>query len=141
MSERELFGPEQVAVFEASGGTEGATLRGKPIVVVTTTGARSGEERKIPVMRVEHDGRYAVVASVGGAPHHPQWFHNLVAHPRVQLQDGPVRRAYDAREVTGAERDDWWRRSVEVWPDYAGYQTKTSRVIPVFVLEPVTDEG
>jgi deazaflavin-dependent oxidoreductase (nitroreductase family) len=139
MSAPELFGPEQVAVFEASDGAEGNTLRGRPIIVLTMTGARSGQERKIPLMRVEHDGRYAVVASRGGAPQHPQWFHNLVAHPRVQLQDGADRRSYDAREVTGAERDEWWRRSVEAWPDYAVYQTRTSRVIPVLVLEPVPD--
>ncbi|WP_159810802.1 nitroreductase family deazaflavin-dependent oxidoreductase [Cellulomonas citrea] len=141
MSQPQLFGDEQVAAFEASGGLEANTLRGVPIIVLTTTGARSGAERKVALMRVEHDGRYAVVASRGGSPEHPAWYHNLVAHPRVQLQDGPVRRTYDVRELAGAEREDWWARSVEVWPDYATYQTKTDRVIPVLVLEPVADEG
>ena len=111
-------------------------MRGKPIVVVTTTGAKSGQPRLVPVMRVEHDGSYAVVASKGGAPRHPVWYHNLVAHPRVQLQDGPTKRDYVAREASGAEREEWWARAVEAWPDYAAYQTRTERLIPVFVLDP-----
>jgi F420H(2)-dependent quinone reductase len=127
---------EQVELIESSGGTEGTTMRGMPVVVVTMLGQRSGKVRKIPVMRVEHDGTYAVVASLGGAPKHPVWYHNLLAHPLVELQDGPARADYTVREVEGAERDLWWARSVEAYPDYADYQTKTDRVIPVLVLEP-----
>ena len=93
--------------------------------------------RKTPLMRVEHDGEYAVVASLGGAPRHPVWYYNLTANPHVELQDGPVRKDYEAREVRGAERDTWWERAVAAYPDYADYQTKTSRTIPVFVLTPV----
>jgi len=128
---------DQVELIESSGGTEGTTMRGMPVVVVTMLGARSGKVRKIPVMRVEHDGAYAVVASLGGAPKHPVWYHNLLAHPLVELQDGPAKADYTVREVSGAERDLWWARSVEAYPDYADYQTRTSRVIPVLVLEPV----
>jgi deazaflavin-dependent oxidoreductase (nitroreductase family) len=127
---------DQVAAYEASGGTEATTLRGVPVVVVTSVGARSGKLRKNPVMRVEHEGRYALVASKGGAPAHPTWYHNLMAHPRVDLQDGPDRREYTVRLVEGPERDEWWERAVAVWPAYADYQTKTDRVIPVFVAEP-----
>ena len=127
---------EQVALYESSNGTEGTTLRGQPVIVLTSIGARSGKVRKTPLMRVEHNGEYAVVASMGGAPAHPVWYHNLVANPQVELQDGAVKRDYTAREVTGAERATWWERAVQVWPDYADYQTKTSREIPVFVLTP-----
>jgi deazaflavin-dependent oxidoreductase (nitroreductase family) len=127
----------QAEVFEASGGTEMNTLRGVPIIVLTTLGARSGALRKTALMRVEHDGRYAVVASKGGAPDEPRWAANMRRQPLVELQDGAVKRDYLARELEGAERDEWWRRSVEVWPDYAQYQTKTDRLIAVFVLEPV----
>jgi len=126
----------QVELYESSGGTRGTTMRGMPVVIVTMRGAKTGHVRKVPVMRVEHDGDYAVVASMGGAPEHPKWFHNLLAHPDVELQDGPDRRAYTARMVSGEERDLWWERSVAAYPDYADYQTKTSREIPVFVLEP-----
>ncbi len=130
---------EQVELFESSGGTKGATLSdtGIPIVVVTNLGATSGKVRKTPVMRVEHDGRYAMIASQGGAPTHPKWYHNLVAHPEVELQDGPVKREMIAREVSGDERAQWWERAVAVYPPYAEYQEKTTRQIPVFVLEPV----
>jgi deazaflavin-dependent oxidoreductase (nitroreductase family) len=128
---------DQVAQYESSGGTEGTTLRGKPVIVLTTLGAQSGKVRKIPLMRVEHDGDYAVVASMGGAPKHPVWYHNLVANPQVELQDGPAKHDYVAREVSGSERDAWWERSVAAWPDYADYQKKTDREIPVFVLERV----
>ena len=128
---------QQVELYESSGGTQGTTLRDRPVVVLWTLGARSGKIRKTPLMRVEHDGQYAVVASLGGAPQHPVWYHNLVEHPLVELQDGPVRQDYTAREVTGEERDLWWQRAVEAWPDYAAYQQKTERVIPVFVLTPV----
>lgn len=126
----------QAERYEATDGREANTLRGVPIIVLTSVGARTGSLRKTPLMRVEHDGRYAVVASRGGAPTHPVWYHNLVAHPRVELQDGAVRREYDARELTGAERAEWWARAVAVWPDYDQYQARTERVIPVFVLEP-----
>jgi F420H(2)-dependent quinone reductase len=127
---------EQVDKYENSGGTEGTTLRGKPVIILTTRGARTGNIRKTPLMRVEHDGRYAVVASLGGAPKHPVWYHNIVANPRVELQDGPVKREYTAREVTGDEKAEWWDHAVEAWPDYAEYQKKTDREIPVFVLDP-----
>ena len=126
---------KQAETYEASGGTEATTLRGLPVVVLTTVGARTGKLRKTPLMRVEHDGTYAVVASRGGAPKHPVWYHNLKAHPAVELQDGPVKQDLRAREVTGEERAIWWARAVEAFPDYADYQTKTDRQIPVFVLE------
>jgi deazaflavin-dependent oxidoreductase (nitroreductase family) len=130
------FVSDQVALYEGSGGTEGTTLEDVPVIVLTTLGAKSGKIRKTPLMRVEHQGAYAVVASQGGAPKHPTWYHNVVAHPLVELQDGPARQDMTARRVEGAERELWWSRAVEVWPDYAEYQTKTDRVIPVFVLEP-----
>lgn len=132
----DTFVSNQVALYESSGGTEGTTLQDVPVIVLTSLGARSGKIRKTPLMRVEHQGSYAVVASQGGAPKHPTWYHNLVAHPQVELQDGPVRQDMTARRVEGAERELWWSRAVEVWPDYADYQTRTERVIPVFVLEP-----
>jgi deazaflavin-dependent oxidoreductase (nitroreductase family) len=130
---------DQVELYESSGGTEGTTLgdSGLPVVIVTSLGATSGKIRKNPVMRVEHDGRYAVVASKGGAPEHPVWYYNLLAHPEVELQDGPVRQDMVARELSGEERAQWWDRSVAAYPPYAEYQEKTSRQIPVFVLEPV----
>ncbi|HEY0359055.1 MAG TPA: nitroreductase family deazaflavin-dependent oxidoreductase [Mycobacteriales bacterium] len=127
---------DQVEKYEGSGGTEGTTLRGLPVVLLTTIGAKSGKVRKSPLMRVEHDGRYAVVASQGGAPKHPTWYHNLVAHPHVRLQDGPVVRELTARELTGDEKAEWWDRAVAAFPDYADYQRKTDRQIPVFLLEP-----
>ncbi|MFH8683505.1 nitroreductase family deazaflavin-dependent oxidoreductase [Streptomyces lydicus] len=127
---------EQVERYESSGGTEGTTMRGLPVIVLTTRGAKSGKLRKSPLMRVEHEGKYAAVASLGGAPQHPVWYHNVVADPRVELQDGPVRQDMTAREVTGEEKAWWWARAVEAFPDYADYQEKTERVIPVFVLEP-----
>jgi deazaflavin-dependent oxidoreductase (nitroreductase family) len=129
---------DQVELYENSGGTQGTTLPGTglPVVIVTNTGARSGKIRKTPVMRVEHDGAYAAVASQGGAPTHPYWYYNLVANPRVTLQDGAMKREMVAREVSGPERDAWWERAVAAYPPYAEYQEKTSRIIPVFVLEP-----
>lgn len=127
---------EQAERFEASGGTEANTLQGVPIVVVTSMGVRSGALRKTALMRVEHGGSYAAVASKGGSPDEPAWAANLRAHPLVELQDGADRRDYRVRELEGAERDDWWQRAVEVWPDYAEYQTKTDRLIAVFLLEP-----
>jgi F420H(2)-dependent quinone reductase len=129
---------DQVERYESSGGTEGTTLGGKPVIILTTLGAKSGKIRKTPLMRVEHDGRYAVIASLGGAPQHPVWYHNIVAHPTVELQDGPDKYELVAREVTGDEKAFWWDRAVEAWPDYAVYQTKTDRQIPVFVLEPAS---
>jgi deazaflavin-dependent oxidoreductase (nitroreductase family) len=102
-------------------------------------GAKTGKLRKTPLMRVEHDGEYAVVASRGGAPTHPVWYHNLVANPHVELQDRPVRKDYVAREVTGEERAMWWKRATATWPPYDEYQTKTRRTIPVFVLTPVAE--
>lgn len=130
---------EQVELYESSGGTEGTTLldTGMPVIILTTRGAKSGKIRKTPLMRVEHEGRYAVVASLGGAPKHPVWYHNVLSDPHVELQDGPVRQDMTAREVTGDEKDVWWERAVAAYPPYADYQKKTERVIPVFVLEPV----
>ncbi len=113
--------------------------RGRPVIVVTLVGARTGKLRKTVLMRVEHDNVYAVVASLGGAPKHPVWYHNLKANPLVELQDGPTRRDYSAREVDGDEKIVWWARAVETWPAYARYQKKTARQIPVFVLEPTGD--
>jgi deazaflavin-dependent oxidoreductase (nitroreductase family) len=129
---------EQVELYESSGGTEGTTLldSGMPVVVLTTLGAKSGKIRKTPLMRVEHEGRYAVVASQGGAPKHPVWYHNLKSHPVAELQDGPVKQEVSAREVTGDEKAEWWRRAVAAYPPYADYQERTDREIPVFVLEP-----
>ncbi|WP_125776273.1 nitroreductase family deazaflavin-dependent oxidoreductase [Antribacter gilvus] len=126
---------KQVELYESSGGTKGLTLMGKPCVILTTLGVKSGKVRKVPLMRVEHDGDYAVVASLGGAPKHPVWYHNVKAHPEVELQDGPEKHDYVAREVTGEEKAAWWERAVEAWPDYARYQERTDREIPVFVLE------
>ena len=123
----------QAERYEATNGLEAGDLRGRPIVVLTSVGARTGKLRKTALMRVEHDGLYAVVASLGGAPRHPVWYYNLKAHPRVELQDGPMKRDYAAREVSGDEKALWWARAVEAWPDYARYQGKTARQIPVFV--------
>ncbi|MES5817521.1 nitroreductase family deazaflavin-dependent oxidoreductase [Streptomyces sp. RG80] len=129
---------DQVELYESSGGTEGNTLMdtGMPVILLTTRGVRSGKIRKTPLMRVEHEGRYAAVASLGGAPKHPVWYHNVKADPRVELQDGPQKRDMTAREVTGEEKAAWWERAVAAYPPYAEYQEKTDRVIPVFVLEP-----
>jgi F420H(2)-dependent quinone reductase len=128
---------EQVELIESSGGTQGTTMRGMPVVLLTTRGAKSGKVRKSPLMRVEHDGTYAVVASLGGNPKHPVWYHNVMADPHVELQDGTVRQDMIAREVTGEEKALWWGRAVEAFPDYADYQRKTDREIPVIVLTPV----
>jgi len=127
----------QVERYEASNGQEANDLRGRPIIVLTSLGAKTGKLRKTPLMRVEHDGLYAVVASQGGAPKHPVWYFNLKANPHVELQDGRTRRDYLARELSGDEKAVWWERAVETWPDYAKYQLRTTRQIPVFVLEPV----
>lgn len=131
----------QAERFEASGGAEANDLRGVPIIVLTTVGSRTGALRKTALMRVEHEGRYAVVASKGGAPDEPAWAGNMRANPHVELQDGDDKRDYTAHETTGAERDEWWRRAVAVWPDYAEYQTRTARVIAVFALDPRDELG
>jgi deazaflavin-dependent oxidoreductase (nitroreductase family) len=133
---------EQVEQFEASGGTEATTLRdtGLPIIVITNLGAKSGKVRKTPLMRVEHEGKYAAVASQGGAPTHPLWYYNFLAHPEVVLQDGPKATEMVARELAGAEKAEWWERAVAAFPPYAEYQAKTTRQIPVFVLEPVSGD-
>jgi F420H(2)-dependent quinone reductase len=127
----------QAERYEASGGVEATTLRdtGLPIIVLTTVGAKSGKLRKTALMRVEHDGVYAVVASLGGAPQHPQWYFNIVANPLVELQDGPAKHDYVAREITGDEKALWWERSVAAYPPYEAYQRKTDRQIPIFLLE------
>jgi deazaflavin-dependent oxidoreductase (nitroreductase family) len=127
---------DQVDLYESSGGLEGTTLRDLPVVIVTNRGVKTGKLHKTPVMRVEHEGRYAVVASKGGAPSHPVWYNNLVANPDTELQDGPVKTDMTARLVTGAEKATWWERAVAAYPDYAAYQKRTTREIPVFVLEP-----
>jgi deazaflavin-dependent oxidoreductase (nitroreductase family) len=120
-----------------SGDTEGTDMKGKPLILLTTIGAKTGKVRKTPLMRVEHDGEYAIVASLGGAPKNPVWYYNVKTHPRVELQDGPVIKDYEAHEVFGDEKAAWWDRAVQAWPDYAEYQTKTDRQIPVFVLTPI----
>jgi F420H(2)-dependent quinone reductase len=127
---------DQTEKILATGTTEGVQVFDRPIVLVTIRGAKSGKLRYTPLMRVEHDGRYALVASKGGAPEHPLWYHNLTANPHVELQDGTVTKEYDARELSGDERAEWWERSVAAYPPYAEYQEKTDRQIPVFVLEP-----
>ncbi len=131
---------QQVELYEKSGGSEGTTMRGMPVIVLTSVGAKTGKLRKTPLMRVEHDGEYAVVASLGGAPANPVWYYNLKQNAHVELQDGPVKRDYRAREVTGEEKAEWWKRAVAAFPDYADYQTKTIRQIPVFVLTAITSE-
>ncbi|MEU9383983.1 nitroreductase family deazaflavin-dependent oxidoreductase [Streptomyces sp. NPDC048279] len=129
---------EQVELYESSGGTKGTTLMdtGMPVILLTTMGVKSGKIRKTPLMRVEHGGKYAVVASQGGAPKNPVWYYNVKSQPLVELQDGPVKQDMTAREITGAEKAEWWERAVAAYPPYADYQKKTDREIPVFVLEP-----
>jgi deazaflavin-dependent oxidoreductase (nitroreductase family) len=127
----------QVEEIEGSGGKEGLGLfdTDMPVVIVTSVGNKTGKLRKNPVMRVEHDGKYAIIASVGGAPKHPVWYYNLVSNPNIELQDGPEKWDMVVREVTGDEKAEWWARAVAVYPDYAAYQAATERVIPVFVAE------
>jgi F420H(2)-dependent quinone reductase len=127
---------DQTEKILANGTTEGVLVMDRPIVLLTIRGAKSGKLRYTPLMRVEHDGAYAAVASKGGAPEHPVWYHNLVANPHIELQDGTVTKDYEARIVDGDERAAWWERSVAAYPEYANYQTKTDRQIPIFVLEP-----
>ena len=131
---------KQAELYENSGGTEGTSLNGMPVIVVTSVGAKSGKLRKTPLMRVEHNGEYAAVASLGGAPKHPVCYYNLTSNPHVEVQDGTVTRDYLAREVSGDEKAVWWERAVAAFPNYASYQEKTTREIPVFVLAPVAAE-
>jgi F420H(2)-dependent quinone reductase len=128
---------KQAERFEATAGAEANVLRGMPIIVLTSVGAKTGRLRKTALMRVEHDGEYAVVASQGGAPKHPVWYYNLKRNPHVELQDGATKRDYMARELNGPEKQTWWARAVEAYPDYANYQKRTERQIPVFILEPI----
>ena len=123
-------------IFE-TGTTESVDINGRAVVLLTTRGAKTGKLRKVPLMRVEHEGRYAIVASLGGAPKHPVWYYNVKADPHVELQDGTETSDFKAREVTCEEKAVWWERAVAAYPDYAEYQKKTTREIPVFVLEPV----
>lgn len=134
---------EQVERYEASGGTEATTLRdtGLPVIIVTSRGVRSGKIRKTPLMRVERDGRYVLVASQGGAPKHPHWYWNLRADPHIEVQDGPTKREMVAREVTGPEKRTWWDLAVAAFPPYAEYQERADREIPVFIAEPVDVAG
>jgi deazaflavin-dependent oxidoreductase (nitroreductase family) len=132
------FARDQVELYERTGGAEGNVNQGGgPVIVLTSVGAKSGKLRKSPLMRVEHGGEYAVVASLGGAPKNPVWYYNLTANPHVELQDGPVKKDYQAREVHGEEYATWFKRAAEVWPDYAEYQKKTTRTMPIFVLTPL----
>ena len=128
---------EHAEKIKESGSTDGIEMKGKPLILLTTIGAKTGKIRKTPLMRVEHNGEYAVVASLGGAPKNPVWYYNVKKNPRVELQDGQTAGDYEAREVFGDEKAAWWERAVAAWPDYAEYQTKTDRQIPVFVLTPV----
>lgn len=129
---------ENAETYIKSGGTDGTELKGKAVILLTTVGAKTGKIRKTPLMRVENNGEYAVVASLGGAPKHPVWYWNIKKNPHVELQDGTVTKDYEAREVVGEDKAVWWERAVEAWPDYADYQKKTDRQIPVFVLTPVS---
>src|SRR5438309_11242898 len=127
---------DQVELYEKTGGKEGAELNGKPCVILWTKGRNSGAVRKSPLMRIKDGERYAVVASMGGAPKHPVWYHNVVADPHVSLQDGAELRDYSARVAEGEEKKEWWSKATEVWPDYPSYQAKTEREIPLIILEP-----
>ena len=129
----------QAEAFEESHGARANLLRGVPIIVLTSVGAKTGALRKTALMRVEHDGLYVVVASKGGHPEPPAWYWNVKRNPHVELQDGDVKRDYLARELSGGERTEWWARAVEVWPDYDNYQTRTDRTIAIFLLEPMAE--
>lgn len=132
------YARDHVALYESTGGREGNLQHGRPVVILTTRGARSGAVRKTPVMRVEHDGTYAAVASMNGAPSHPSWYHNIVADPQVMIQDGEHPRDMTARIASGDEKDLWWQRAVAAYPDYETYQANTDRDIPVVLIEPVS---
>lgn len=127
---------DQVELYEKTDGAQGSELSGIPVIIVTTVGNKSGKLRKTPLMRVEHDGAYAAVASQGGAPTHPVWYWNITAQPHVEVRDKDRVGDFTARELTGEERALWWDRAVAVYPDYREYQENTERTIPVFVLEP-----
>ncbi|NGX08315.1 nitroreductase/quinone reductase family protein [Mycobacteroides franklinii] len=129
---------KQVTKIIESGTTDGITIADMPVILLTSLGAKSGKLRKIALMRVEHDGEYAIVASLGGAPKNPVWYYNVKENPLVELQDGSTTKDYQAREVFGDEKAPWWDRAVEAYPPYVEYQTKTDRQIPVFVLTPVS---
>ncbi|MET9274876.1 nitroreductase family deazaflavin-dependent oxidoreductase [Kribbella sp. NPDC003557] len=129
---------DQVEKVAAAGTTDAVDIMGMKVVLLTMRGAKSGKIRKVPLMRVEHDGVYAAVASLGGAPKNPVWYYNLKADPKLTLQDGDTTKEYVAREIEGAEYDEWWPRAVAAYPPYAEYQTKTTRKIPLFLLDPVT---
>jgi len=128
---------KQVELYEGTNGIEGGTLNGKPVIILTFKGAKSGKIRKTPLMRIEHDGTYAVVASNGGAPTHPVWYRNIVANPLVELQDGAIRQDVRAREVFGEEKNEWWKRADAAWPDFRAYRARAGREIPVLLLEPL----
>ncbi|MER6441541.1 MULTISPECIES: nitroreductase family deazaflavin-dependent oxidoreductase [unclassified Streptomyces] len=132
---------EQVAQYEATDGAEGGTFLDLPVIILTTKGAKSGKIRKMPLMRVEHDGSYAVAASNGGADTHPSWYRNVVSHPLVEVQDHAVKRDMIARELQGEEKAAWWKRADAAYPPFVEYRAGTERDIPLFVLEPVADEG
>ncbi|MEZ5382388.1 MAG: nitroreductase family deazaflavin-dependent oxidoreductase [Microthrixaceae bacterium] len=125
-----------MAQYEATDGVEGGEMEGAPCVILTTRGNKSGNLRKTPLIRVEHDGTYAVVASMGGAPQHPSWYHNLSDGAAAVIQDGAEVHDLVAREAHGDEKAAWWKRSTEVWPSYDDYQASTDRVIPLVLLEP-----
>ena len=131
---------QQAETYEATDGAEGNLLRGVPIVVYTSVGASSGKLRKTPLMRVEHDGRYLAVASKGGAPDHPAWYRNFLTSPLVEVQDGAQHHDCSVRELKGAQREEWWARALEVWPDYAEYQRNTDRLIPLLLLTPLASD-
>lgn len=135
------WGPiaEEVARYEASGGTEPSELVGDSWIILWTLGAKSGKVRKTPLVKVaDGEGAYAVIGSMGGAPQHPQWVHNVRAHAAARLQDGAEVRDYAVREAEGDEKASWWARAAAVWPDYDAYQAATDRTIPLFILEPAT---
>ena len=135
-SDDQLFGAEHVRVYRETNGERGYHWRGTTILLLTTTGRSSGQERTTPLIHRTDEDRWVVVASKGGAPEHPTWYYNIKAHPEFPLQDGTETRTYVAREVSGQEREQWWERAVEAYPSYAEYQEKTDREIPVFVLDP-----
>ena len=128
---------KQTETILKNGTTDGVQVQGRDVVLIKVRGRKSGNLHWVPLMRVEHDGHYAMVASVGGGPKHPTWYHNVVADPHVELQDGTVTKDYLAREVTGEEKAEWWKRAVDAYPPYADYQKRTEREIPLFVLDPI----
>ena len=130
---------EQAEKIESTNGAKGTTMRGMPVIVLTSRGAKTGKLRKTALMRVEHEGQYAVIGSLGGAPKNPVWVYNVRAEPHVELQDGADKHDYLARELSGEERELWWKRAVAAYPSYADYQRKTTREIPVFVLTRLPD--